>query len=129
MSKVVTSLSRTGRAVGPWLMVAALVFQLVLASTFATRQAFAADASSNILCLNDAAAPENGTADGITKALVHCPLCLSRVDVALLPPPSAIFLSERLALRIRYDETSAAPKVAVSPRLSHRPRAPPPLSA
>lgn len=111
------------------LLAYALVFQVVLASgIMAARAAGAIEVVE--LCLgaggaDDAPHGSEGPQDGI----VHCPLCLSRVDAALLPPPPPSPLIERLAVQVRFERDGARLFHLPSERPAYRPRDPPVISA
>lgn len=116
------SMRRTARFAG-WAMAYALVLQLVLSSVvFAGLVRPAADGQPQI-CYGAGSPSSPGEADG--AGVVHCALCLSRVDVAGLVPPPVVFDVTRYATPVRYVARAAEPPRGVGARLSHQPRAPP----
>ncbi|MEP9369983.1 DUF2946 family protein [Xanthobacter sp. VNH20] len=111
-----------------WTVVYALVLQIVLTSAFIASRTLDAAQDPYQLCLNVPSdyAPQGGdTDDRGTAAFVHCPLCLSRVDVAILPTPPAIPAIERLAVAFRFHLPESSTPVVSDERVAHRPRGPP----
>ncbi|MFG1412173.1 DUF2946 family protein [Xanthobacter sp. VTT E-85241] len=120
-----------GARIVAWAIVYALVFQVVLTSAFQTSALFASRASSTApglfqICQNDPSTAEpHGPADDRTTAFVHCPLCLSRVDLAILPTPPATPVIARLAVLFRFQPGAVSDLTSSGVRLAHRPRGPP----
>ncbi len=108
-----------------WTLAYALLLQLVLTSAFATSRSLEASPDLYQFCANDPSSPhDSGTDDG-TKAFSHCPLCLSRVDVGILPTPPAIPLVERAAAEVSFPAPHSLALVPAEGRVAHRPRGPP----
>lgn len=97
----------------------ALVLQVLLMSALgAAAVGQASTAFATPLCVG------SGT-DAPEKATPHCPLCLGRVDVAILPPPVQMPHLDRVAIELRYRvEVRDSLRVAL-PRSPQQPRAPP----
>lgn len=111
------------------LLAYALVFQVVLASgLMAAQTATASDAG--ILCLASASSGDiqqgtDGAEDGPQAAILHCPLCLSRVEAVVLPPPAPILHIERRATPLRFAAGRALRVHIPAERPAFRPRDPP----
>ncbi|QTL02530.1 hypothetical protein J5J86_17275 [Aquabacter sp. L1I39] len=128
-----SSLARAPFALLPLVLAYALVFQVVLASgLMAAQAANAFDAGS--LCLSTVGAGDlqegaEGASDGVPHgpqaAVLHCPLCLSRVDAVVLPPPAPNLHIERLATPLRFEPGQAHPVHIPGDRPGFRPRDPP----
>ncbi|MFG1426828.1 hypothetical protein [Roseixanthobacter glucoisosaccharinicivorans] len=115
-----------GARIVAWTLVYALVFQVVLTSAFlASRVAGTAPGPFQI-CQNDpSATAPHAPADDRTKAFVHCPLCLSRVDLAILPTPPATPAIVRLAVPFRFVPGGGVDPALSGVRVAHWPRGPP----
>lgn len=112
--------ARAGCAALPLFLAYALVFQVVLASGIMAARAASAFETTD-LCLGSTGTDDTREgADGPQAGIVHCPLCLSRVDAVFLPPPPPSPLIERLAVRIHFE--------AGGTRLLHVPADRPPYS-
>lgn len=120
-----------GARIVAWTIVYALVFQAVLTSAFLTSAFLASRVSGTApglfqICQNDpSAAAPHGPTDDRTKAFVHCPLCLARVDLAILPTPPATPAIARLAVVYRFQPGGTADPTLSGVRVAHRPRGPP----
>ncbi|MEP9367923.1 DUF2946 family protein [Xanthobacter sp. VNH20] len=111
-----------------WTVVYALVLQIVVTSAFLASRSLAPSSDAFQICLNDPSAPgPKGDGDERSKAFVHCPLCLSRVDLGILPSASATPVIERLAVVFRFQLHEGAGPVLSGARVAHRPRGPPML--
>ncbi|MFG1432069.1 DUF2946 family protein [Xanthobacter sp. V2C-8] len=113
-----------------WAAAYALVLQVMLMSALGAGLAGRAlDSASGAaallaapLCVNSMPA---GDDDAPAKAATHCPLCLSRVDAVLLPPPVATPELDRVAIELHYRaEVRDSLRTAARHR-PHQPRAPP----
>jgi len=123
---VAKTMQRSVAASLPWLISFSLVFQILLTSAVVAQQAGAVRADPVPICINDPAgarADSNGGTGG--NAGVHCPQCLSRVDVAILPPPPATPMLVRITIasQAHVPPTPTVPQALT--RRDHRPRAPP----
>lgn len=118
-----------GRRLIAWTLAYVLVLQLVLVSLF-TASAFAASLDPGaanpfaLLCLNGRpAAPTDEGAPAGGKG--HCPLCLARVDAAVLPPPAPTPMLDRVAIEFRYRVVVRDSLRSTPHRRPQQPRAPP----
>lgn len=117
--------ARAACAVLPLLLAYALVFQVVLASGIMAARAASAFGTME-LCLGSTGADATSEgADEPQAGIVHCPLCLSRVDAVFLPPPPPSPLIERLALRIHFETGVARVLHVPAERAPYSPRDPP----
>ena len=110
-----------------WVLAYALVLQIVLTSSLLASQTLDPARDLHQLCLNapsQSAPQDQGTTDRIA-AFVHCPACLSRVDVAILPTPPAIRVLERRAVAVRFHLFEPSSAALSGDRVAHRPRGPP----
>ncbi|OYX00645.1 MAG: hypothetical protein B7Z15_20190, partial [Rhizobiales bacterium 32-66-8] len=64
---------------------------------------------------------------GRVKAVVHCPLCVLRADIAILPPPIELPRIARMAEPVRFAGAYSPALRGVPVRVCHHPRAPPTL--
>ena len=107
------------------LLAYALVFQVVFASGIMAAQAAGAIAASDLCLGATGEADVRHGADGPSAGIVHCPLCLSRVDAALLPAPPPSPLIERLGHVVRFELAGAGRLLLPAERPAFRPRGPP----
>lgn len=115
-----------GARIVAWTIVYALVFQVVLTSAFFASRASGPAPGLFQICQNDPSAAEpHGPTDDRTTAFVHCPLCLSRVDLAILPTPPASPAIARLANLFRFQPGRVSDPTLSGVRVAHRPRGPP----
>lgn len=81
----------------------ALVFQIVLSSALLASIPPTGGDPTSELCLSsvslDAHTDEGGKT---TKSHIHCPLCFSRTDAAVLPPPVTTPIIDRLAIELHF---------------------------
>lgn len=107
----------------------ALVFQIVLTSALlASVSTVGADAATP-LCLTGASADAHADDGGKTSSsIVHCPLCLSRTDVAVLTPPVMVALTDRVAIELHFRAILRSSLQGQSFGLPFQPRAPPSLA-
>ncbi|MFG1397040.1 DUF2946 domain-containing protein [Roseixanthobacter pseudopolyaromaticivorans] len=109
-----------------WTVVYALVLQIVLTSAFLASRSLGPSSDAFQICLNDPSAPKpKGDSDERSKAFVHCPLCLSRVDLAILPSAPATPVIARLAVVFQFHLYEGADPTLSGVRVAHRPRGPP----
>lgn len=116
---------RSRRALA-WALAYALVLQLVLTSAFAATFLSGAAQDGGIICRGDISAAPQGQDGGTSQPFTHCPLCLSRADVAGLPPPPVALPAEPFTVALRYAVEREIAPVALPARAAHQPRAPPP---
>ncbi|MFG1404118.1 DUF2946 family protein [Xanthobacter sediminis] len=114
-----------------WAAAYALVLQVMLMSALGAGLAGRAlDGATGLaalastpLCVNG---QPGGDDDAPAKAAAHCPLCLSRVDAAVLPPPVATPELDRYAIELHYRVLVREGLRAAAPQhRPHQPRAPP----
>lgn len=111
-----------------WTAAYALVLQIMLMTAIGASLVGGANASAfgTPLCVNSL--PPSGTDGGDPqKAAAHCPLCLSRLDVAVLPPPVPTPEIDRVAIELHYRVIVRDGLRTVQYRRPHQPRAPPAL--
>ncbi len=119
----VTKQGRNWRALA-WTLVYALVLQLVLTSAFAASAIAWSPADGSVICRGDtgASAPDD---HGTAPSVPHCPLCLSRSDVADLPPPPPALAVPSRSHAVVYVARHVPAPVVPATRPAHQPRAPP----
>ncbi|MDI4655280.1 DUF2946 family protein [Xanthobacter autotrophicus] len=106
----------------------ALVFQIVLTSALmASVSPVGADAMTP-LCLPSAPSGVHSDDGGDpSKSMVHCPLCLSRTDVAVLPPVMTAVI-DRVAIELHFRAVLRSSLQGLHFALPFQPRAPPALA-
>ena len=105
----------------------ALVFNVMLTSALlATISPLKLDAIHE-LCLNGSSeGPATDDSGNPAKPIIHCPLCVSGMAMADLPPPSPA-LAIRIAFEVFYEPVPSDHFVAQLALNDHQPRGPPHL--
>lgn len=110
-----------------WTAAYALVLQIMLLSALSAGLVRGPAGLATPLCVGGEAhaVADDGAPD---TATVHCPLCLARVDAAVLPPPVPTPVIDRVAIELRYRAIVRDSLRTVEQRRPHQPRAPPALA-
>lgn len=104
----------------------ALVFQVVLSSALMASVPPGGGDPLAQLCLSSASSHAQTDEGGKTsKSQAHCPLCLSRTDVAALPPPVATPVIDRIAIELHFRAVLRSSLQALNFGRPFQPRAPP----
>lgn len=103
----------------------ALVFQIVLTSALMASVSFAGADAATAFCHSDASSDAQADDGGVPKSTVHCPLCLSRTDVAVLPPPVMTAVIDRVAIELHFRTVLRSSLQGEPVALPFQPRAPP----
>ncbi|MDQ0503632.1 DUF2946 family protein [Xanthobacter agilis] len=106
-----------------WAAAYALVLQVMLMTALGASLVGGASSLSMPLCVNGATSGNDD--DGPQKAAAHCPLCLSRVDAVVLPPPVETPHMDRIAIELRYRVILRDGLRVAEHRRPSQPRAPP----
>lgn len=111
-----------------WAAAYALVFNVMLTSALLATVSPLKFNALHELCLNASSASPG--ADGSTddsKPIIRCPLCVSGVAAADLPPQSPA-LAIRIALQVLFEPARHNDGIALFAATDHQPRGPPHLS-
>lgn len=103
----------------------ALVFQIVLTSALMASVSLAGADAMTAFCHSDASSDAQADDGGTPKSIAHCPLCLSRTDVAALPPPVMTAMIDRVAIELHFQAILRSSLQGQSVALPFQPRAPP----
>ncbi len=106
-----------------WTAAYALVFQIMLMSALGA-SLVGGTALATPLCVGSQVTAGD-TGGEPQKAAAHCPLCLSRVDAAVLPPPVPTPEIDRVAIEVHYRVIVRDGLRTAQQRRPHQPRAPP----
>lgn len=109
-----------------WTAAYALVLQIVMLSALGASLAGGVSSLSTPLCVSGEG--HGGEGGAPEKAVAHCPLCLARVDAAVLPPPVPTPEVDRVAIELHYRVIVRDGLRTVEQRRPHQPRAPPALA-
>lgn len=108
-----------------WTAAYALVLQVVLVSALSAASPRGPSDLSAPICVNGASASHGRDGGAADAAATHCPLCLSRVDAAALPPPVPTPEIDRVAIELRYRVIVRDGLRTLAYRHPNQPRAPP----
>ena len=111
-----------------WAAAYALVFNVMLTSALLATVSPLKFNALHELCLNGSSAAPNSDGDtGDAKPVIRCPLCISGVAAADVPPQSPALVI-RIALHIPFEQTEHDAGVTRFAESNHQPRGPPHLS-
>ncbi|MFG1477427.1 DUF2946 family protein [Xanthobacter sp. V4C-4] len=110
-----------------WTAAYALVLQIVLVSALSAGMARGPSNLPSPLCLNSATTSADDAGPPADDASPHCPLCLSRADPAVLPPPVPTPEIDRIAIELRHRAIVRDGLRIATQRRPSQPRAPPAL--
>lgn len=122
MTGILGRIRRKAR-VAAWATAYLLVLQLLLSSVIIASLAGDAIAQGVPLCTAAQSVDQDGSAP--QKATIRCPLCLARVDLALLPTPPQSPVPTRYAVELRYRVIVRDLVDQGQPYRPQQPRAPP----